>query len=336
MRVMYIFFCLLTLPFLGLSQHTFSIVAVDRETGEIGSAGASCVDGAKQWGGVKLISELVPGVGGVNAQAWICVNPHSNLDNAIEQMEKGLSPEEIIEWLKENDACSSGNFDPEYRQYGIVTINGDVSKPGQTSAAFSGSKSDDYKGHLVGENYAIQGNILLDSTVLYAMEKGFTETKGPLAKKLMAAMQGANTAGADSRCLSRGTSSTSAFLLIAGENDKKGEPSVELSVDEMPYGKEPIDSLQKLFDNWVLSSERPLLEVAVFPNPTQDAITLQTGFEGQLKKISVLNSLGQTLISTSTQSHSITITTADLPTGTYLVKVEMEGIITGRTEFLKQ
>lgn len=319
-----------------IAQDTFSIIAFDDETGEIGSAGATCVDGIKQWGGIKVLNEIVPGVGGVNAQAWICLNPHVNLDNAISQLEDGKSPQDIIDWLKENDACSSQNFNPEYRQYGIVALEGDLGKPNSFAAAFTGDKADDYKGHLVGPNYAIQGNILLDSTVLYNMEKGFTETKGSLAKKLMAAMQGANIAGADSRCLARGTSSTSAFLRVAGNGDTKGNPYLELSIDEMPFGKEPIDSLQKLFDNWVLSSEKPVVEIGVFPNPAHEVITIQIGFEGENKQIFVVNALGQTVLKTNTSSQAITINTSTLPTGTYLIKMEMENAFVGRTEFIKR
>lgn len=92
------------------SQDTFSIIAADPATGEVGAAGASCVDGIVQFGGIQLLNKIIPGKGGVNAQAWVCINPHSNLDLAIEQMENGLSPDEIIAHLIANDACSAQNF----------------------------------------------------------------------------------------------------------------------------------------------------------------------------------------------------------------------------------
>ena len=53
------------------SQDTFSIIAVDSITGEVGAAGATCVDGIAQWGGIQLLNKIIPGKGGVNAQAWI-------------------------------------------------------------------------------------------------------------------------------------------------------------------------------------------------------------------------------------------------------------------------
>ena len=102
------------------AQDTFSIIAVDSLTGEVGAAGATCVDGIAAWGGIQLLNKIIPGKGGVNAQAYICLNPHINLDNAITEMEGGLSPQEIIDWLQDNDACFSQNFNPDYRQYGIV------------------------------------------------------------------------------------------------------------------------------------------------------------------------------------------------------------------------
>jgi uncharacterized Ntn-hydrolase superfamily protein len=158
------------ISFPGFAQDTFSIVAVDPETGEVGSAGATCVPGIGSLGGVILLSGIIPGRGGVNAQAWICINPHINLDNAIAQMQAGLSPEEIIVWLQTNDACFSQNFNPAYRQYGIVDLDS-IGEP--RSAAFTGESADDWKGHITGPNYSIQGNILKGPEVLDSWKRVF-------------------------------------------------------------------------------------------------------------------------------------------------------------------
>jgi len=176
-RVLFFCFCVNW----ATAQDTFSIIAVDPQTGEVGSAGATCVDGIAQWGGIQLLNKIIPGKGGVNAQAFICLNPHINLDNAITQMENGLSPQEIIDWLTTNDQCFSQNFNPEFRQYGVVELdaNGEA-----RVAAFTGSLADDYKGHITGPNYSIQGNILLGAEVLEGMENGFLNTPGSLADKL--------------------------------------------------------------------------------------------------------------------------------------------------------
>ncbi|HMQ49497.1 MAG TPA: DUF1028 domain-containing protein [Saprospiraceae bacterium] len=256
------------------AQDTFSIIAVDPETGEVGSAGATCVPGIGALGGVILLNSIIPGRGGVNAQAWICIDPHINLDNAIEQMDMGLSPQEVLDWLYDNDACFSQNFNPEYRQYGVA----DFSPEGEPrAAAFTGVSTDDWKGHRVGSNYAIQGNILKGPEVVDSMEAHFLAAEGSLAFKLMAAMQGANIVGADARCTAAGTSSTSAFLRVFKPDDAPDAPYLELNVAETPTGQEPIDSLQTLFDAWVVSSASELASpdhspIHISPNPSNGQI----------------------------------------------------------------
>lgn len=304
-------------------QDTFSIVAVDPDTGEVGSAGASCVDGAAGIGGVQIISQLVPNRGGINGQAWICVNPHVNLELGITEMMNGASPDEIIAYLIENDGCSSQNFNPQKRQYGIV----DFDEEGNArSAAFTGDESDDYKGHIIGPNYAIQGNILLGPEILEQMEAGFVNTSGSLADKLMAAMQGANVPGADSRCLSRGTSSTSGFLMVAQPDDEFLQPSLFLNILEMPFGEEPIDSLQTLYNEWNVSSTQTNFEdqeISIFPNPFKTKINIQLNSEKQYNKIEIYNGYGQKIKSIETSNaqneiHSINLD--ELTIGAYLIK----------------
>lgn len=269
MKKLWIVFCLLcSFPLIG--QDTFSIVAVDEETGEIGSAGASCVVGAADLGGVILISEIIPGRGAVNGQATVCI-PHVNLNNAIDRMELGDSPQEILDWLYDNDACVFGTN--EDRQYGIV----DLDENGTArSAAFTGNTTLSHAGHRVGPNYAIQGNILLGPQVLDSMEVRFLNATGTLAEKLMAALQGANIPGADSRCLDDGTSSTSAFLQVYRPDDAPDAPYLRINVEETATGVEPIDSVQVLFDEWLLTGTANVQpsSIRVFPNPAEDYLQI--------------------------------------------------------------
>ena len=58
----------------------------------------------------------------------------------------------------------------------------------------------DYKNHIIGDHYAIQGNILLGQSILDSMESRFLNTSGSLSEKLMASLQGAKVIGADTRC----------------------------------------------------------------------------------------------------------------------------------------
>lgn len=307
------------------AQDTFSIIAADPETGEIGAAGATCVDGIASLGGIQILNQIIPGRGGVNAQAYICINPHINLDIAIEQMEEGLSPEEIIDYLVANDGCFSQNFNPAYRQYGIV----DFDEEGNVrTAGFTGASADEYKEHRTGPTYAVQGNILLGPEVIDGMEDGFNNTEGSLAQKLMAAMQGANIAGADVRCLDRGTSSTSAFLRVVRPTDNPDEPYLNLSILEMPFGEEPIDSLQTLFSEWELVNDtRNLTEanvLAVYPNPSGGRVNLQVASDAAITRIAVYTLYGQMLVQHDyTVTQEVTLETKDWPAGTYYLKVQL-------------
>ena len=323
-------------------QDTFSIIAVDSITGQVGAAGATCVDGIAQWGGIQLLNKIIPGKGGVNAQAWICIGPHINLDNAMTQMDGGLSPQEIIDWLVANDACSSQNFNPEYRQYGVVDF--DVNGNPRT-AAFPGTNADDFKGHRVGADYAIQGNILLGAEVLDGMENGFNNTIGSLAQKLMGAMQGANMPGADQRCLARGTSSTSAFLRVYKPTDDVNDPYLELSILEMPFGEEPIDSLQNLFTNWENTTSTESIfgenkvEISLFPNPVNDWLQISLKSEKDLNlSLSIINASGINIKDMSIPNSKVwneKIDVKDFPSGLYYLQLKSKNGSSKTLKFIK-
>ncbi|HSW55982.1 MAG TPA: DUF1028 domain-containing protein, partial [Ignavibacteriaceae bacterium] len=158
MKANYILMTVLSVMFITFfsagifSQDTFSIVAVDTVTGEIGSAGASCVG---PFGGVGafILSDVIEGIGGIHTQAsW----NSTNQQNARARMLQGFSPQQIIDWLVANDA--QGN--PTIRQYGIV----DLTRNGE-SAAYTGVNCLNYKSHVTGPGYAIQGNILLGQVI---------------------------------------------------------------------------------------------------------------------------------------------------------------------------
>jgi uncharacterized Ntn-hydrolase superfamily protein len=141
------------------------------------------------------------------------------------------------------------------RQYGIV----DLYNGHPRSAAFTGSNNPSVANHITGPNYSIQGNILLEQDVLDDMESGFLNKEGSLGDKLMAAMQGAKRIGADSRCLSDGVSSLSAFLRVAVPGDsisEYGKLSIDINIGNTPDGIDPIDSLQKVYDSLKVSTIR--------------------------------------------------------------------------------
>lgn len=255
------------------AQDTFSIVAVDTETGEVGSAGASCLDENQIEGGVSIIGKLYPNRGAINTQAlW---NP-TNQENAGKRLIEGMSPSEVKTWLTTNDAENNHRV----RQYGIV----DFDENGlPRAAAYTGFLTTAYKGHLIGENYAIQGNILLGPEILDSMEARFLQAEGSLAKKLMAALQGANVPGADKRCLNEGVSSLSAFIRVAKPEDTEDNYHLDIVVPFTPLGVEPIDILQAEFNEWLNPTNLPELTLSkqttvhIHPNP----ITDETIFEIQ-------------------------------------------------------
>lgn len=268
------------LSFATSAQDTFSIVAVDTTTGEFGSAGASCLDDNNIAGGAVIISDILPGRGVIHTQSyWNTINQA----NARARMEEGLSPEEILLWLKSNDP--NGPIGAQSRQYGIV----DVDPQGHPrAAAFTGNGCLNWKGQRVGPNYSIQGNILLGPEILDSMEVRFLNATGTLAERLMAALQGANVPGADSRCLSNGTSSLSAFLRVAKSDDQDDDLYLDLNVSSVPVGMEPIDSLQTQFNQWLQSTSTVTPEkntVRVYPNPTHGKLFVEIGGETGLLEL---------------------------------------------------
>lgn len=218
-------------------QDTFSIVAVDILTGEIGCAAASCVD-LRESPSDDFLGQIIPGIGVIITQASYDV---TNQSNATARMSAGETPVQIIKWLVNNDVVSN----PTIRQYGIAAIINGVPQ----TASHTGSTTPNYHNQILGSNYAIQGNTILGNQVLLGMETGFLNQQGDLKCKLMAAMQGAKMAGADNRCTSKGVSSLFAFIKVGLPSDTIGSPSILVSARTNENdGIEPIDVLQEKFN----------------------------------------------------------------------------------------
>lgn len=244
------------------AQDTFSIVAIDSLSGEIGSAGASCVGSSSSYpNGAQILSDVIPGVGAIHTQAaWLAANQQ----NAHNQMVFGNSPQEIIDYLVAHDA---GN-NPTTRQYGIVDYNGGHPR----AASYTGVNCSSYKNDTSHIYYSIQGNILLGQQILDSMQSRFLNTSGSLADRLMAALQGAKVIGADTRCADNGTSSQSSFLRVAKITNRPDSLYCDLHMAYPQnlggiYPVDPIDSLQTLFDEWKLLIVSTKV-VAKEPKPT--------------------------------------------------------------------
>ncbi|HJN05823.1 MAG TPA: DUF1028 domain-containing protein [Bacteroidales bacterium] len=310
--------CLIVLCVLNIqSQDTFSIVAIDTVTGEVGSAGASCVN-LNSWPGMSddFLGELFPDIGAINTQAYY---HQTNQANARNRMNLGDTPSQIIQWLVDNDVSGQ----PQLRQYGIVAfVDGSPE-----SAAHTGVATDDYKNHVLGRNYSIQGNILLGQIVLDSMESNFINADGDLACKLMAALQGANMIGADTRCASNGSSSLFAFLKVAQPDDEFGDPSFLVSLRTVNGdGIEPIDSLQVLFDaahtcttTDIIAKEKFDSHFLLYPNPVEDVVNIEVLKAGNYE-LEIVDIMGNQISSINFED-DIELDISFLPDGIYFVRI---------------
>jgi len=316
-------FSLLFCSLYVFSQDTFSIVAVDSSTGEVGAAGASCIDDndCGGCGGVIIISDLIPGRGGMNSQAYACI-PNVNLNNGITRLNAGDSPQQAMQFVIDNDAC--GVFNNTYRQYGLADLDSDTGEP--RTAAYTGINCDGYANHITGPNYAIQGNILLGQGILDSMEANFLNTQGTLAEKLMAALQGANVIGADTRCAPLGISSKSAFIRVAKPDDAAGDFWMDLNVPVVGAGVEPIDALQELFDDFILTNNQEVFATEkifdLFPNPAYGQVFLQLEQWEPGSYVVVYDMTGKVVYRSVIQSNQMTISKKDLQgSGTFVCSV---------------
>lgn len=170
---------------------TWSIVAVDPATGEVGGAIASCVDlPSSYYGDDGLLKNVVvvAGTGAGITQARV------NLDAADRiraDLEAGLSAERTI-------ADVTGSFDAgaAERQHGVVRLD-DPASPG----AFTGSETLEWSGHRTGNGVSAQGNILVSEDVVAKTLDAFERQDGDeLAERLVGALLAGSRAGGDSRC----------------------------------------------------------------------------------------------------------------------------------------
>ncbi len=203
------------------SRGTFSIVAYDPEK--------------REWGiGVQskflAVGSTVPwaraGVGAVATQSWANT---SYGPRGLAMMEKGMSADEVIARLTEEDE------DRAVRQVGVVDSRGDA-------AAFTGGDCHDWAGHLVGDHYACQGNILVSEDTVKAMAKAFEDCQGALPDRLLAALLAGQKAGGDRR------GQQSAALLVVREGGGLGglnDRYVDLRVDDHVA---PIEELAHLLE----------------------------------------------------------------------------------------
>jgi uncharacterized Ntn-hydrolase superfamily protein len=224
------------------ARATYSIVAADPATGQVGGAGTSCLGGSD----VYVIYGSVPGVGAVHAQALFNQNARNA---AVQLLGQGQSPAQVVA------AITAQGFDGNAasRQYGVVDVTG-------RSAGFTGASAqsfaDDVQGSVSGFVYSIQGNILSSSAVLTQASSAFEAPACDLAARLLSALEagGANGEG-DSRCTGDGIPSDSAFLQVDLPDAPRGS---FLSLRVPTSGEDdPLPLLRAQFEAWRATSPCP-------------------------------------------------------------------------------
>src|SRR5713226_1242903 len=169
---------------------TWSIVAVDRATGRVAIASATCVNQDDDFlKGVQAV--VVPGKGVAACQAAVD-NTHQNQMLVFQELQKGTDPKAIIELLSRDPAFQT-------RQFGIVDLQG---RRAGHSGLTNGYVSQDIQGQVPGTDifYSIQGNILRPGQVVPNAVEAFVKAGGAITDRVMAAMEAADGSGGDSRC----------------------------------------------------------------------------------------------------------------------------------------
>ncbi len=199
--------------------HTYSIVAVDKETGELGAAVQS------HWFSVgALVPWAEAGVGAVATQSFI---EASYGPLGLDLMRAGKTAPEALAGLIKSDPHE------DVRQVAMVDAQG-------RAAAHTGKNCIPEAGQYVGDGFSCQANLMLKNTVWEAMAKTFQSTKGELVDRLMAALEAAEAEGGDIR-----GKQAAAILVVRGKSSGVWwkDRLYDLRVEDRP---EPLPELKRL------------------------------------------------------------------------------------------
>jgi uncharacterized Ntn-hydrolase superfamily protein len=205
----------------GPLVHTYSIVARDPVTGEMGVAVQS------HWFGVgSVVAWAEAGVGAVATQSF--VDPAYG-PRGLELMRKGVAAPAALDQLIKEDAQRDG------RQVAMIDARGRV-------AAFTGKSAIAAAGHHVGKDYSVQANLMQSDRVWPAMAAAYESTRGDLAEKLLAALDAAQAAGGDIR-----GRQSAALLVVKAKGTGRpwagADRIFDIRVDDHP---EPLVELRRL------------------------------------------------------------------------------------------
>jgi uncharacterized Ntn-hydrolase superfamily protein len=226
---------------------TWSIVAVDQTTREVGIAAATCFPGS------YTIAGVVPGRGVVSAQG---LTSQPARDHAIALLAEGTPAAVVLEAITSSKIDEDWFFRRWFRQYGVASLS--ESKP--LAQAYTGALALPHRGDRQAPGVSVQGNVLRAGVLDDALA-GFLSTPKEcgLAFSLLVALESGAAAGGDRRC-SRNQTSLSAFLIVARPDDSPGQPFVRIiAPDQKEGGDNPVEVLGELFRRSV-SATGPLPE----------------------------------------------------------------------------
>lgn len=199
--------------------HTFSIVARDSVTGEMGVAVQS------HWFSVgSIVAWGEAGVGVVATQSF--VNPSFG-QRGLEVLKNGKTAQEAVDLLIASDEGR------DFRQLAIVDSKGN-------SASYTGVKCISEAGNIAATNYSVQANMMLNNTVWDAMSNAFKKSTGPLAERLITTLEAAQKEGGDIR-----GKQSACLLVVKGEatGNLWEDRLIDLRVEDNPN---PISEIKRL------------------------------------------------------------------------------------------
>jgi uncharacterized Ntn-hydrolase superfamily protein len=209
---------------------TFSILGYDPATGEVGGAVQSRVFSV---GNGVLWADADSGIAAT--QAIVDVGYGAQ---ALDLLRKGMAPDAIVKQIWERDPDPlPDNWTKQGRQFAVMNLKGEY-------AAFTGPKATEWAGHKSGKYATAQGNILAGPAVVANMIEAFEKTPGHLSQRLVAALEGGQAGGGDTR------GQQSAALVIVKKNCGvwlHNDTVLRLQVDDNP---QPITELKRLVEKW--------------------------------------------------------------------------------------
>jgi uncharacterized Ntn-hydrolase superfamily protein len=207
--------------------HTFSIAAVDGETGESGVAvttRVACVGNGVPW--------VRAGVGAVATQASTRTEYGPEL---LDMMEEGLSPEQALE------RATAADEGRDRRQVGVVSVDG-------RAAQHTGSGPGAWAGHRSGTNYAAQGNVLVGPEVVDAVAEAFEASEGSgrhLADRLIEALAAGQQAGGDRRV---GRLQSASVIVVDPREGMARRPDGQTVHINVCEHETPVAELRRIYD----------------------------------------------------------------------------------------